>query len=757
LFRAITERTRDVRCGVRYCRRPPRSRSADWVAGVGLGLMTLQPLFAAELVEPPLCSAVTATQPVLNGICSVTPLGNGHNDVKIELTAASAAIDAGGYKVVTENYNGNYLTPVIEAMPGDTVSARLVNALSPKQHQGMGHGAGNDNPTNLHYFHGGIVSPNNARPKAAETGDGDNVYVYLKSGVNAQGKPNSFDFKVPIPGEKMLDARVLETEGYIAHPLGLNWYHSHMHGISSDQVMGGMSGLLSVGDATANVRAGCLKDPNNPGNCLNDVGSDTRDLRSRTKVRYALLRDLPVKITKRPDQANGDVAQWDPDPGAREFPAGGRCEVWKLDNSGLDADPALRTGFCQRNKDSALLFTVNGQLFPTITVEGDRNLLIRLGNLSANIPYWLELRNEADGTVLPLTILSLDGVVPAVPVPPGQAEKPVQAVDYDNVLMMPATRAEIYVRNDEKPHAVRQVYVLRSKKHVVGTDEWPEVQLARIVLEANTVASKVSVALNAPVASLGAGPQAAQPLGRARVILPEGCVRDLDPAFREFRRVTFIPGGETSSGLQTEWSILTEIIRPTGSQLKDEGDYVPADAQETSVALGLEPGGTFRGYPFEEYVRADGLVDWTKRHVCIFIDDNAHAGSHKQLWVLFNATGTLHNFHIHQMKFRLATARELKDNYFIEPPSPARTCDPGGCPPDTPNYDLYDDQTLGDIDPGATRRWHDTIPIPPFGKVFVVMSFDAREQIGRFVFHCHILKHEDKGLMAPIEVWAATP
>ena len=97
-----------------------------------------------------------------------------------------------------------------------------------------------------------------------------------------------------------------------------------MHGISSDQVMGGMSGLLSVGNATANVRAGCLKDPNNPGSCRNDVDSDTRDLRSRTKVRYALLRDLPVKITKRPDQANGDIAQWDPDPGAREFPTGGR-------------------------------------------------------------------------------------------------------------------------------------------------------------------------------------------------------------------------------------------------------------------------------------------------------------------------------------------------------------------------------------------------------------------------------------------------
>jgi FtsP/CotA-like multicopper oxidase with cupredoxin domain len=44
--------------------------------------------------------------------------------------------------------------------------------------------------------------------------------------------------------------------------------------------------------------------------------------------------------------------------------------------------------------------------------------------------------------------------------------------------------------------------------------------------------------------------------------------------------------------------------------------------------------------------------------------------------------------------------------------------------------------------------------MPPLSKVFLIMSFDANEQIGRFVFHCHILKHEDNGLMAPIEVWA---
>ena len=273
---------------------PSLAAKGNWILGAwilgGTLNFALQPAIAAdpspELVQPPICSATTAGQ--LGGICAVTPIGS-QNNVKVNLTAASAAITIGGYKVVTENYNGDYLTPVIEAMPGDTVSAHLVNALTPRPHAGMAHGDPNDNPTNLHYFHGGIVSPNNARPKPAELGTGDNIYVHLKSGVDAKGQPNSFDFEVPIPGENMLDARVLETEGQISHPVGLNWYHSHMHGISSNQVMGGMSGLLSVGAATANVKAACVKDPNDEFKCLNDVEKDTRDLKDRTKARYALL------------------------------------------------------------------------------------------------------------------------------------------------------------------------------------------------------------------------------------------------------------------------------------------------------------------------------------------------------------------------------------------------------------------------------------------------------------------------------------
>jgi len=102
------------------------------------------------------------------------------------------------------------------------------------------------------------------------------------------------------------------------------------------------------------------------------------------------------------------------------------------------------------------------------------------------------------------------------------------------------------------------------------------------------------------------------------------------------------------------------------------------------------------------------------------------------------------------MKFRLATKDELANHHITA--SKAHTCDPPPAKCDGPNYDLYDDG-LAPPDPAAVL-WHDTIPVPPNGDpVFIVMSFDATQQVGRFVFHCHILKHEDAGLMAPIEVW----
>ena len=106
-----------------------------------------------ELIQPPICSAATVGKiPALEGICEVTPLQGGGQKVKINLTANTGPVQVGGYTITTEHYNNSYLTPVVEALPGDTVAARLVNWLAPREHvpprehKPMVDGAADDNP-----------------------------------------------------------------------------------------------------------------------------------------------------------------------------------------------------------------------------------------------------------------------------------------------------------------------------------------------------------------------------------------------------------------------------------------------------------------------------------------------------------------------------------------------------------------------------------------------------------------------------------
>jgi FtsP/CotA-like multicopper oxidase with cupredoxin domain len=145
--------------------------------------------------------------------------------------------------------------------------------------------------------------------------------------------------------------------------------------------------------------------------------------------------------------------------------------------------------------------------------------------------------------------------------------------------------------------------------------------------------------------------------------------------------------------------------------------------------------------PFERYLKDDGSVNWdgtdigsnprSPKHVCVSLKTG-----HGQLWEVSNPTDELHNFHIHQSKFRMATADDLRRNGI----------DPQGIIT-TPTAKLMNVKGADDL-----YIWHDTMPIDAQGRVFLIINFDAEEQIGRFVFHCHILEHEDSGLMAPVEV-----
>jgi suppressor of ftsI len=82
-----------------------------------------------------------------------------------------------------------------------------------------------------------------------------------------------------------------------------------------------------------------------------------------------------------------------------------------------------------------------------------------------------------------------------------------------------------------------------------------------------------------------------------------------------------------------------------------------------------------------------------------------------QHWRVVNATGELHPMHIHQVHF-LAYAENDK--------------------------------------PIANPVWLDTANVPYAGSVDVIMDFTDPVIKGMSVFHCHLLNHEDKGMMAKI-------
>ena len=94
-------------------------------------------------------------------------------------------------------------------------------------------------------------------------------------------------------------------------------------------------------------------------------------------------------------------------------------------------------------------------------------------------------------------------------------------------------------------------------------------------------------------------------------------------------------------------------------------------------------------------------------------------------WTIENHTGEVHEFHIHQIHFQLLAVN--------------------GVP----------------VPPGK-RQWYDTYQVPYYTGTGTYPSIKVRMDFrgavdGEFVYHCHILDHEDGGMMANILVEPNAP
>jgi FtsP/CotA-like multicopper oxidase with cupredoxin domain len=633
---------------------------------------------------------------------------------------------------------------LITAQPGDAIGIDLKNDLGPPD----GSGDSALGPTNLHTH--GLVTK--ARPYSRPCNSpGDYIFNAVQPGhdlVYNIGIPTDVDgIGEGATGKRDVDG---DKDGSLPFPVGVYWVHAHIHGAAKDHVGAGQAALLDV-----------LPDANSP---PQEIDLDKVD------TKYLALRDLQVQ----PDDGTPPTAAPVDDPSKQ-------TAKWL---HGKDYDPALcqgasaaatQIGYCQGVGDKSnayWIFTVNGQLAPEIEIDSGKFQRWKIANLSPLVTYMLEIvgedceNDEADKCKAePFSLVKLDGVVTEPPAlnmawmisaasrrnapagdniatPPAAPQtRKFPEIPITRLLLPPASRAEIIVANSQTLSQDRKL-VLRTREFDGGGDVWPQIRLARVTFKKGAEASGLSSFFDKSYPVPSYPKPESTPASTANTPAPHNCIVLPDNAHR--RLITF-----ESHKLNPDTPQEKELFE-IGSDIVDAAGHRPPDDNDPNH-IGLR-------------VFEHGEPPLSLPHVCAKLGTG-------EFWEVINTTPEIHNFHIHQTKFRLATKADAD-----LPGSPL----PRG---------LQDDQAYQD--PGHAMRdkigesyapttgvniWHDTLLVPPAefekdgkgqvikdekgqpklkapGRIFVYIPFKDEHQVGVYVFHCHILEHEDGGMMATIEVY----
>jgi FtsP/CotA-like multicopper oxidase with cupredoxin domain len=516
------------------------------------------------------------------------------------------------------------------------------------------------------------------------------------------------------------------------HPSGLFWYHPHVHGYSQFQVHGGTTGAITIGNLTDYA---CPEGDGSPGNC---VITDTN-------IRVIALKEQAIQ---QPDGTNwvtihdGESDLCTPSGGVRA----GECP---------GAEGSIRTKW---------IFTVNGVQYPLMHDPAGRMEIWRIINASPSMAYELSIDGEGKSGPgsLPFQLLAKDGV-PVLQLGKGRNT-------HTQMLLTPATRIEIAI---PAPTA-GGTYVLRNNPVATSADGnksgnvWPQVDLAQISWDAAKngeaqINTARHVTVNAPSTPL--------PRGNSSTALPPAC--RYDPT--DTRVINFVhrfvkvysgasspPDTEESalqgSGLHKSinevFGLITGIRHADGTY-----DYYPDDGgaplHDLQVVWKVGIKGFDKAFP--------GYGHNSYNTICTVKGNVEH-------WELQNWTAENHNFHLHQSKFTIDPAgafqfplpRSGDVSYLKVPDALIRAFADRSELTYNDTVPVPRGQSICDTAPETTGCHHSTTteclgtPELPScarpGKMSVLIDLSRAEQVGSFVYHCHILEHEDGGMMANINV-----
>jgi L-ascorbate oxidase len=602
----------------------------------------------------------------------------------------------------------------LQLQQGDHLKFRLINRLPPADPEAdrviEDPDTFSPNPTNIH-THGLIVEPRQAGHGDPTYGDFAFIFIYPSGhlpsnrhpGLDYSDKPVDYDIYIPTN-----------------HPSGLFWFHPHVHGIGLNQITQGLAGSLTIGNLTDYVVT--------PG---------------KPTVRHMILKDIEVERGgKVKSQQDPEFCRPEPVPGEPERL--GFCTG--LGEKGEADDPVGKW-----------FFTVNGQVFPSIHVKQDQGEIWRIVAAGGSRSWDLSLKDDATGKPLTFQVLSLDGVAidgsktrdmqvlehavggKFVPFPCAQGR---DAICTTRIRMMPSSRVELYLPPSSTARATSATF--ETAVFPTGGDNWPSVKLAKVYFPART--SRLSpqlqsvdvmgqaAALTAPKGILGSPVTMSVP-GLTRAIPIEAAKKlstgePVSPALdvatsNEIKGLDASRRKDLAAKLQSLSS--SECAALPQGHMRRIFFGVPADDPD-AFGLGYEEidehgqpvSGTFQDIHEFNHLELD---------VCLPLAQQNRPVTEQ--WELVNVSSEDHNFHIHQTRFKVIAAADPNSG------------DTGVVMDNVPVLHGSDgcDGTVASWRSGACK-------VQP---VKVALPFS---QIGDFVYHCHILEHQDGGMMAHIRVVA---
>jgi hypothetical protein len=197
---------------------------------------------------------------------------------------------------------------------------------------------------------------------------------------------------------------------------------------------------------------------------------------------------------------------------------------------------------------------------------------------------------------------------------------------------------------------------------------------------------------------------------------------EIGPAARMEVLVTFpqtgsysLMSGSTLTGLgkamkrERELAVITVKHSLENSALNDTSGQRNAHTPDLRLAqITGKRTVRFSQKPGEEvYLVDDKTFDHTR------IDARVPLGSIEE-WTIQNETEDMHIFHIHQVHFQVVAING---------------------------------------EPQEFNEMHDTMRVPEKGNITIRIPFTDPKILGSFMYHCHVLKHEDRGMMAMIEIY----